>query len=242
MDPARARATVQQLNNAVNFLFRQNQELDQKVGGTVKQIWKNEEELKGGLDASEYNLRSHQKVLNSIAIDLESTIKAVNALAKMLAPASPELTLEHLQLASVPLPADEGQEPVVVRRINWAYYHGEVEKDLRILAEIEEKRAAEEQQKTQIQKLDAAVKAVAEKAKAGGNDPAEVEEAAKELLGRTQKLAGELGKAMKGEPYDAAVIAEAEKFIAEVEAKEGAAAPLPDKNQELPEGAAVFGG
>jgi len=208
-------------------------ELDQRTGATVKQMWSNEQELKTGLDSSEFNLRAHQKVLNALALEVEEIRKSLDKIAVL-----PEPTIKMTDV--VLPPADPSTTGSVVRRLDWAYYHGEVEKDLAVLAQLNaEKRQKEEAEQKRMKALEEQLKKVAEKAKADGNDPAEVEAAAKELLERTQRLATELGKAARGEPYDKAVIEDAEKFIAEVEAKEGSPEGTPPP--QLPEGAAVFG-
>jgi len=251
-DAARQRVNRAQLDNAVQFLFNRIQELDTRVGNAMKQIWKNDEELKQGMDAAEFNLRAHQKVMNAMAMDLDSVLKTLNQLMSLLVNDAQPLNLVNLRMADVTLPAEDGQEPKVVRRVDWPCYHREVEKDLAILAEVERQKAIAAQKKDAAEKkaeeLEKKLTLLADQAKAAGNDPAEVEAAAKELLDRTKVLAEELGKALRGEPFDPNVIAEAEKFINEVEAKEAKEEPppppeaLPDPNAELPEGASVFGG
>lgn len=250
-DAARQRVTRQQLDNAVQFLFTRIQELDNRVGAAMKQIWKNDEELKHGMDAAEFNLRAHQKVMNSVAMDLEAVAQRLTGMTKLLTQEEQPALLSNLSMSDVTLPAEEGSEPKVVRRVNWPYYHKEVEKDLAILAEVERQKAIAAQKRDAAEKrakeLEEKLVKLSDAAKADGNDPAEVEAAAKELLDRTKALAEELGKALRGESFDPDVINAAEKFIAEVEASEKAKEEppkeaLPDPHAELPEGASVFGG
>ena len=255
VDPNRQRATIQQLNNAVNFLFGRIQDLDKRVGEAFQQFWKNEQELKAGMDSSEFNLRSHQKVLNGVCVDVRTLGDYLYQLTEKTHPELVPLPTAPSALYMVDVtitPATETAPAETSPRVNWALYHAEVERDLLELAAIErakaEKQAKKDAMDRAVKKAEDDLAAMVVAAKDAGNDPAEVEAEAKKLLDRTRVLAEELGKALRGEPFDQTVIDEAEKFIAEVEgskAKEEApppVEPLPDPNAELPEGASVFGG
>lgn len=98
----------------------------------LAQVHGNHEELLQGLNASEFNLRAHQKVLNAMAMDMERIAKALEL----------DPPFEHLQMADVPVAPKQGDEiQQTVRRIDWPGYHTEVEADLARIAEIEKQRA-----------------------------------------------------------------------------------------------------
>jgi len=310
VDPARTNAKLQHVNNALGFAMNKIQELRQETATNVKQVWDNQEELKNGMGAAEYNLRAHQKALNSIAIELDHIASVFNELVdklndSVLKEEAPKCGIGgRLIMANVQIPPEkEGEAPKVVRRIDWPYYHKEVDKDLKILAELEAKAAEERQQKTaaivkavdglrktcsepalkdladriekgeQILKddnlqefeldeatraavasrlragcieeeeeeqplppeLEEKIEAMAAKAVEAGNDPGVVQEEARRLLRQSKRVAEELGKMQRGEPYDEGVIAEAQAMIEadQAEAKE---------DGDIPEGATVFGG
>lgn len=123
-------------------MLQQHGELEKRVQDNVTQIWENQAELKRGMDAAEFNLRSHQKVLNALAIEFERLVTHLN---------NEVFKTEHdmlvLELADVTLPAIDGEVPQVVRRLDWPYYHGQVEKDLHVLQEAEAWKASEEEKR-----------------------------------------------------------------------------------------------
>ena len=166
------------------------------------QLWKNQQEIKAGMDAAEFNLRAHQKVLNSIAMTMLG-----------------------------------GESSLVYSdsRVDWPYYHTQVEEELKAIMEEEKRKAAD---KEKLLVMEERVKALTEAAKEAGNDPVEVQAEVEKLLAQSKKLFDELGKAMRGEPYDVTVIADAEKFIAESEAKKGGSLSAPG----IEDGVTVFGG
>jgi membrane protein involved in colicin uptake len=105
------------------------------VAQNLAQVHGNHEELLQGLNASEFNLRAHQKVLNAMAMDMERIARALEL----------DPPLEHLQMADVPVAPQKGDEiQQTVRRIDWPGYHTEVEADLKRIAEIEKQRAEAE--------------------------------------------------------------------------------------------------
>lgn len=130
------------VNNAVNFMLQQYGNLEKRVQESVTQVWGNQSELKGGMDSAEFNLRTHQKVLNALAIEFERLVTHLN---------DEVFKTEHemvvLELADVTLPPVGDEVAHVVRRLDWPYYHEQVERDLRILAEREAWEAAEDEQR-----------------------------------------------------------------------------------------------
>lgn len=317
VDPHRTNAKLIHVNNALNISLQNIQSLREETSSNVKQIWDNQEELKNGMGAAEYNLRAHQKVLNAIAIELDHLAGTYNDLVQLL---NDTVLKEEVQkcgiggeliMANIQLPPEkEGEEPKTVRRIDWPYYHKQVDKDLEILAELEAKAAEERRVRTaaiikavdklrdqcteeslkdladriekgeQILKdengvefeleeatraavasrlragplekrekeeplppeLEAQIEKMAEKAVEAGNDQGVVQEEARRLLRQSKRVAEELGKMQRGEPYDEEVIAEAQRMI-EADEAENPAEPVEAKeDDDIPEGATVFGG
>lgn len=190
---------------------------EKKVTESVQQLYANDRELKSGVSSAEFNLRSHQKVLNAICLELERFRMLFQAI---LPPEQREVLDESIvQISEVTLPPEEeGGEPKVVRRPNWPYYHDQVEKDLKILAELEaQQRAEAKAEQDRLEQEKAAEKAKQEelalKAEAVMDDEAVEAELPADIA--------ELGEGGKEEDQD----------------------DLPhDTNDDLPEGAAVFGG
>lgn len=120
-------------------MLRQHSDLEKRVQESMQQVWGNQEELKGGMDAAEFNLRAHQKVLNAFAIEFENLLMHLNDEVFRQ-----EHKLSVLELADVTLPPEADEAPVVVRRLNWPYYHDEVESDLKLLSEVKDKDEEEE--------------------------------------------------------------------------------------------------
>lgn len=89
------------------------------------------------MDAAEFNLRAHQKVLNAFAIEFEALIDKLNEEVF-----KEEYRLRVLEMADITLGSDGGSQ--VVRRLDWSYYHREVEADLEALAKSEEERVKAE--------------------------------------------------------------------------------------------------
>ena len=140
-DPNRTNAKLAHVNNAANFVLQQHGNLEKRVTDNVKQLWDNQSEISKGMDAAEFNLRAHQKVLNSLAIEFERLVAHLN---DEVFKTEHEMTV--LSLADVTLPAIDGEVARVVRRLDWPYYHEQVEKDLHALREAELKVAEEEGQ------------------------------------------------------------------------------------------------
>ena len=109
--------------------------MEKRTQDSIEQIWANQEALKDGMAAAEFNLRAHQKVLNAFAIEFESLMQHLNDEVFKT-----EHQLHVVELSDVTLPADEGEEALVVRRLNWPYYHNQVESELKAIAELDDKK------------------------------------------------------------------------------------------------------
>ena len=139
VDLEKKRATVAQVTRVYQALQGQIQTMDETFRGAVKSLYANDEELKNGIAASEFNLRAHQKAINALALEFER----IRELALVLIPESQtkeKLQEMILEMANVTLPSEDGQEQQVVRRVNWPYYHEQVDRDLKLLAEEEAKK------------------------------------------------------------------------------------------------------
>lgn len=260
------RVTLQELQGVQLLLQNQLQALQTQASSSFAQSWENDEQLKNGLDSSEFNLRAHQKVLNAMSLEFMAMRRILVGIAQSLdveiGVENPE-ALEYVKMTQVDIQRDG--EVKAIDRIDWSYYHEQVEQDLQAIAEIEAKRKAEEAaaaaaaakaaEEEQAQKnaeagaelseeLEQGIEELKEAAVAAGNDPEAVEAGARQLLGQSKRVAEELGKMKRGEPYDEAVIAEAQALIDADEAKEkGAPAAVPPQEEdEFPEGATIFGG
>jgi septal ring factor EnvC (AmiA/AmiB activator) len=237
-------AAVQQY---AGLALRKVAELEKKVSTDLKQLWDNEAELKRGLDAAEFNLRAHQKVLNALAVDqnvIWSTLK--------------EAVDGFVEQRSLSL-ADVKQDDELVKRIAWPYYHKLVEEDLKEISAAQEKRKQMTETATKINAMRKELKTLVAAAEEAGNDPAEVEAEATKLLEQTQRVAEECGKMLRGEAFDESVIAEAQNVIDQDEARRRAdsgngaskeegkeksdeEAPVAQEESQHPEGAQIFGG
>lgn len=244
-DPKKTNAKLSHVNNVANLVFQNVGSLEQRVQENVKQIWQNEEELKAGMDAAEFNLRAHQKVLNAFAMEFENLLAHLNEEVFRT-----EHKLTVLDLADVTLPSD-GEEPLVVRRLNWPGYHEEVERDIQLLAEMEAAKEAEE--KEQLEKelqadsgleeqMSALTGISAERLEAAaGTDWLETAKEEHEVLASLSlKVSDELQKKSAGEEYDQAIIEQAYQVLEAVALGEEKESVQP--SSDIPEGAAVFGG
>jgi hypothetical protein len=203
---------VAQLTRVYQALAGQFQALDKTVKASVTDLYHNQSELQQGMSAAEFNLRAHQKAINAMALELEQ----IRLLLQAVLPDTQQAAVTPvLEMTDVTLPPEEeGGDPQVVRRVNWPYYHEQVEKDLRILAELEAQRLAEEKAARE-----------AEEARR-----AEEEAAQKEADIQAEAVIGD-------EDGDE----ELPEELAEDGAKEEAQGPPPE-DDGLPEGATVFGG
>lgn len=131
------------MDNAFTAMVQQQQMLEKKVSHAINTLHQNDLDLKGGLDSAEFNLRAQQKVVNAIAIDVEHIHEMTK---KVLAVLAPDIAMPAIETKMIDIELESAKEDkpaVVVRRVEWAYYHAEVDSDLKLLAE-EEKKAQEE--------------------------------------------------------------------------------------------------
>lgn len=211
VDLEKKRATLAQVSRVYSTLEGRISAFEKKATASVQQLFANDQELKGGMSSAEFNLRAHQKVLNAICLELERFRMMFQAI---LPPEQKDiLSTPVVQMSDVTLPPEEeGGEPVVVRRPNWPYYHEQVEKDLKILADMEAQAAAEAQAERERREQEEA----AERAK-----QAEQEQEAEAVMdsGEMVELPAEIEEGAKEEAQDE-----------------------PPQDGEFPEDAAIFGG
>lgn len=230
------------VNNAANFVLQQQGNLEKQVRENIKQVWDNQEEIKGGMDAAEFNLRAHQKVLNALAMEFEALVTHLNdEIFKT------EHEMHVLELADVTLPSDAGEESQVVRRLDWPYYHEQVEDDLKIIKKIEEQKDSEKKSalelENQMKRLSETSAELVKAAEEAGNDPVEVRAEYASMMALTQRVSVALGQKLRGEEYDQAALDEAQRLIASVELLDASLIEdAPQPQDDLPEGASVFGG
>jgi hypothetical protein len=111
---SRRRVTLEEFERAFNFLVKKIEDLSVILDNSSTRLWTNQVELKNGLGSSEFNLRTHQKVINALILDL-----------------APMNILNGLQITKHSI------NDVTSSVVDWSYYHTEVEKDLNILKEQE---------------------------------------------------------------------------------------------------------
>lgn len=149
--------------------MREMQAFRENVIKDLAIIHQNHKELLEGLNASEFNLRAHQKVLNAMSLEHEQIVVLLETvggdLNRLTDPEDSKyktVSLSTLQMATVPLPQEDGSTKEV-RRINWPYYHQQVEKDLKLLAEHEEQVKKQEEEEKRLARKAAAEAEAAEK-------------------------------------------------------------------------------
>jgi len=200
------------------------------------------------LDSSEFNLRAHQKLLNALVADQLKLYRVFNMLAADVstllemqvedAELWKEVTADNVRLVNV-----SKEEDPPDYRVDWGFYHQEVQKDkdeIERLRKEEEERAKAELEKAKAEAdekdIEKRVEEVKQAAIEAGNDPEEVAEEAEKLLRETKQVADEAGKMMRGEPFDEEVIEEAQRKIIEDEKEH------PEPEGDFPKGASIFGG
>lgn len=132
-DLHKQKATVHQFVQLAQEAQDAHKNLATKTNKAVNELWRNQQEMLQGLGASEFNLRAHQKVMNAFALELEDLFKHLPM------PAGANIEVRKSFLAMKEIPKDDGS---VVRRIDWEYYHAQVDEELKAIAE-EEKKAEE---------------------------------------------------------------------------------------------------
>jgi hypothetical protein len=247
-DPKRVKVTLEQMGRLHAHFQQMMQTLQESTRSSFTQQFENIKALAAGLDSSEFNLRAHQKVLNSVVLDQLHLFQVINTMAtdlnQLLVAAQGEdaelyetVEPQHIALTEI---ADEDGE-VVDYRVDWPFYHQQVTDDKeeaeRLQKEAEEKAKAEldaAKEASDEKQIQEQVEEVKKKAIEAGNDPEEVAAAAETLLRETKAVADETGKMMRGESYDEEVIAEAQKKIEEDEKE--------NPSSDFPAGATIFGG
>lgn len=219
-------------------MLQQHSHLEKRFKDNIQQVWGNQEELKGGMDAAEFNLRAHQKVLNAMAIELEKLVTRLNEEVF-----KDEHKITVLEMTDVTLPEEDGKAQVV-RRLDWPYYHKQVEYDLKVLAELERQRA--EEQKARQEAIFKAVDKLRETC-------------SEESLEDLSKRIGEGENILKDDNLQEFELSEQERAAVAARLKE----PMPEEpetvpeespvveeeaempppqDEDIPEGASVFGG
>lgn len=155
-DLAKQKASLQHLENLRRHLVANAAKLKQEVTQNLTQTHQNHVELQQGLDASEYNLRAHQKVLNSMAIEIEKIVAMLNDLGAYVPDWDGKERLEFSDLKMKDVALDKG---TTVRRVDWPFYHQQVDKDLAILAQYEEERRKEQEEQERQARVAAAKEA-----------------------------------------------------------------------------------
>lgn len=107
------------LSELVTTLTDRVNKLELAVRRDSQALYSNAKELKAGLDAAEFNLRAHQKVINGLTRELHSFA---------------EDGLRYVDTHEVVM--GEKKET----HVNWAVYHKYVEDDIAKLLELEKKR------------------------------------------------------------------------------------------------------
>lgn len=86
----------------------------------IAQLYQNDQSIKAGLDAAEFNLRAHQKVLNSLALY--------------------QLThLVSVEMVETEIAATSDHPAGTTTSVNWPLYHKFVEDEMKAMAEVERK-------------------------------------------------------------------------------------------------------
>ena len=122
----------QQLVDFVNKMQSALAKLSQEVQLTVAQLYQNDQNIKAGLDAAEFNLRTHQKVINAIGLDLVDFTAILSPMTNGKKPLA-------VELLDTEIPQTESTPAGTTTSINWPKYHGYVEAEMKALAEEERK-------------------------------------------------------------------------------------------------------
>ena len=109
----------QQLVDFVNKTHVELAKLSKDVQLAIGQLYQNDQNVKAGLDAAEFNLRAHQKVLNALAQG-----------AVVMADET-----RQLQMVESEIPATPEHPAGKITTINWPLYHKFVEVEMKAMAE-----------------------------------------------------------------------------------------------------------
>jgi hypothetical protein len=100
--------------------------LSQDVQLAVGQLFQNDQSLKTGLDAAEFNLRAHQKVINAVAVDVLDYV--INKDPVFQLPT-------RINTIAVEEPMTDSAPAHTRVSVDWVKYHGYVEAEMKAMAE-----------------------------------------------------------------------------------------------------------
>jgi len=146
-DPHKQKATLAQFATLAQEVQQSHQELAAKTNRAINELWRNQQEILQGMGAAEFNLRAHQKVLNSVALEIDALIKRL-PLAEGIEVSASFLIRKEVEV--------DGQKSL---KIDWPAYHKMVDEEIKAMKEAE--KAAQE----------AALKAAEEAKKAKAEAP-----------------------------------------------------------------------
>ena len=118
----------QQLVDFVNKLQSDLSKHSREVQLAIGQLYQNDRSIKEGLDAAEFNLRAHQKVINAVGLDLAD-------FAAIVAPMTNGKKPLAVVLTDIEMPQTEATPAGTTTVINWPLYHKYVEDEMKELAE-----------------------------------------------------------------------------------------------------------
>ena len=130
----------QQLVDFVNGMKAELTKLSQEVRLAVAQLYQNDQNIKLGMDAAEFNLRTHQKVINAIGLDLADFTTILSPMTNGKKPLA-------VELLDIEIPLTESHPAGTTTTINWPKYHGYVEEEMKAM--VEEARKADLAKRTE---------------------------------------------------------------------------------------------
>ena len=104
--------------------------LSREVQLAVAQLYRNDQNTKAGLDAAEFNLRAHQKVINAVAVDVLDYVIGRDP-ANQLPTRIDSITVDKPMTDSAPAHKSVS--------VDWEKYHKYVEEEMKAMAEAERK-------------------------------------------------------------------------------------------------------
>jgi len=132
-DPHKQKATLAQFATLAQEAQQAHQQLAQKANRAIAELWKNQQEILQGLSAAEFNLRTHQKVMNAISLELDSLSKRMPMPVGMAIDAAPSFLVKKEFTV-------DGQASL---KVDWTFYHRQVEEELKAMREAEKAAAKE---------------------------------------------------------------------------------------------------
>jgi len=104
--------------------------LSQDVQLAIAQLFQNDQNVKAGLDAAEFNLRAHQKVINAVAVDVLDYVIGKDPVNQLPT---------RISTVSVEMPMTETAPAHTSVSVDWPKYHKFVEDEMKAMAEEERK-------------------------------------------------------------------------------------------------------